>query len=112
MNMSRKSQNKTINNIKIEIIYLKPWYKNHKYKKIGLIVILSVAICALVIGLCVGLSSKSKKKIKSEEHEIIDFISYKISTLFFNSLKEEIIKTNIQVNSNDEQNKTYEEKKI
>ena len=68
-----------------------PWYKNKKYQKIGLFAILGVVICALVIGLAVGLSKKNKSKNPPSEENII--FNYKISTLYFNSVKDETIKT-------------------
>ena len=44
-----------------------PWYKNKKYQKIGLFAILGVVICALVIGLAVGLSKKNKSKNRRKQ---------------------------------------------
>ena len=69
-----------------------PWYKNKKYQKIGLFVFLGVVICALVIGLAVGLSKKKPNNPPAEDNNTYIF-NYKISTLYFNSVKEETVKT-------------------
>ena len=81
-----------------------PWYKNKKYRTIGLFVILGVVICALVIGLAVGLSKKNKTNNPPPEDKTYIF-NYKISTLYFNSVKEETIKTILEDMNSDSKNR-------
>ena len=69
-----------------------PWYNNPTFRKIGFFTILGVIICSLIIGLAIGLKKKNKTKPPIEEDKYVIF-SYKISTLYFNSTKEETIKT-------------------
>ena len=72
-----------------------PWFRNPTYRKIGLFAIIGVVICAIIIGLAVGLSKKNKSKtpIEDENNKKLIIYSYNISTLYFNSTKEETIKT-------------------
>ena len=104
-----------------------PWYKNKKYRKIGLYAIIGVVICSLVIGLAVGLSKKggddpnnptnpsdpsdpsnpsnpsdpsnpSNPNIPSIVDEKDEKIyQFKISTLYFNSTTEETIQTILEL---------------
>ena len=86
-----------------------PWYKNKKYQKIGLFVFLGVVICALVIGLAVGLSKKKPNNPPAEDNNTYIF-NYKISTLYFNSVKDETIKTILEDMNSDSKNRRLTEK--
>ena len=72
-----------------------PWFRNPTYRKIGLFAIIGVVICAIIIGLAVGLSKQKKNNPINEENNKGKYVifSYNISTLYFNSTKEETIKT-------------------
>jgi len=83
-----------------------PWYKNKKYQKIGLFAIIGVVICALVIVLAVCLSKKNTKNPPEEKNYIFN---YKISTLYFNSVKDETIKTILEDIKADSKNRRLKE---
>ena len=87
-----------------------PWYKNKKYQKIGLFAIIGVVICALVIVLAVCLSKKNKSKNPPHQENNLIF-NYKISTLYFNSVKDETIKTILEDIKSDSKNRRLSEKK-
>ena len=72
-----------------------PWFRNPTYRKIGFFAIIGVVICAIIIGLAVGLSKPKKNTPINEENNNGKYVifSYNISTLYFNSTKEETIKT-------------------
>jgi len=95
-----------------------PWYKLPKFKKIGIYVLISVVIASIVIGLAVPLSRKNKdsknKPLPPSYNDTDDkFIiySYKISTLYFNSIKEETIKTILEEFNVDNKRRLKEQKK-
>ena len=72
-----------------------PWFRNPTYRKIGFFAIIGVVICAIIIVLAVCLSKPKKNTPINEENNNGKYVifSYNISTLYFNSTKEETIKT-------------------
>ena len=82
------------------------WYNNPKYRKIGFFALLGVIICALIIVLAVCLRKpKDPKPQPSNEKDKYVIFSYNISTLYFNSTKEEFIKTFLEDFNLDNSNK-------
>jgi hypothetical protein len=81
------------------------WYKTAKFKKIAIISIISLVVIGLVVGLSVALTRKSG----SDEHKELEPEStdqnitiniFKTSTFYFDSAKEETIKTVLNLDNN------------
>ena len=86
-----------------------PWYKNPKYIILLIRIILSIILGGLIILIIVFLTENSKQE--NIEEDTYNF-TYNISSLFFNSSKEEIITTIIEEKSDSNERKFKEKKNI